>query len=135
MNPLLVSGFLLAESARAGQFAKGFRAGNLDRVSISSLLLIAAAGLIIALIFYAWDRFANSAQRGPLFNKQRLFHDLCRLHRLDRASVHCLERLSRSAKLSQAAEVFVRPDLFQPRQAAARDKELLQQLRGKLFPA
>jgi len=130
----MISCFLLAQSDRAGQFTKGFRAGNMDRISLSSLLLLAAAGLVIALIFYAWERFARSAnERGPLFSDRRLFQDLCRLHRLDRVSIRCLQRLIHGAKLAHAAEVFLRPDLFQPRTIAEHDRDLLQQLRRKLF--
>jgi hypothetical protein len=54
---------------------------------------------------------------------------------LDRAAIRCLEDLIRSAKLVHAAEVFVRPDLFQTKAAAGRDGALLQQLRSKLFSA
>jgi hypothetical protein len=135
MNHLFWTALVLAEGGRAGQFVKGFRAGNLDRVSVSSLLLIAVGGLLIALILYAWERFARSDERRSIFSERRLFQDLCRLHRLDRAAIRCLEDLIRSAKLVHAAEVFVRPDLFQTKGTNALDRSLRQQLRSKLFSA
>ena len=135
MNQALLTCLLLAEGARADQFVKGFREGTLHRTTSYDWMLFAAAGLAIALVVYAFDRFYRIRSTTQP-NDKWLFQDLCRAHNLNRASVRLLQRVARHARLKQLAEVFLRPELFRGQSAfSQRDQARLEQLRGQLFAA
>lgn len=136
MNPWLATCILLADGNRADQFVKGFREGTLHRTADYNWLLFAVAGVTTALACYAIDRFWRSRKPGPQGNERGLFQDLCHAHGLDRASAGLLQRIARRAQLRHAAEVFVRPELFQPEDACSqRDQDRLAKLRERLFAA
>ena len=125
---------LLAETPRADQFVKGFREGTLHRTASYDWLLIAVASFAIVLAYYVFDRFLRRRGSGSLPNERRLFHDLCRAHGLDRASIGLLQRIAKRAQLAQVSAVFLKPELFQPQGATARrDQNLIDRLRGQLF--
>ena len=133
MNSVLFALLLLGENARAADFVKGFRAGNLH-FPLYVLLPLAIVGLAVATACYVAQRFTASRERGRFYSSRRLFYDLCRLHRLDASSIRCLEQLARREKFAHAAEVFVRPDLFQvDLNDRRRNAALMQRLREKLF--
>ena len=136
MNYWLMPSLLLAEGRAADQFVKGFREGTLHKTANHDWLLFAVAGLAIVLIFYAVDRLWRNRAPATHPNQRRLFHDLCRAHGLDRASIRLLQRIARRAKLGHLAEVFLRPDVFQGQSAfSRRDQERIERLRGQLFAA
>jgi hypothetical protein len=136
MNQALLTCFLLADSARADQFVKGFREGTLHRAADSNWLLFAVAGLAIALTFYAFDRFYRNRRATSEPNDKRLFQDLCRAHNLSGPSVQILQRVARQAKLKHLTEIFLRPELLRNQKALSdRDQGRLEQLRGQLFTA
>jgi hypothetical protein len=98
------------------------------------LLPLALCGLTVATACYVVQRFTASRERGRFYSGRRLFYDLCRLHRLDAASIRCLQQLARRERFEHAAEVFVRPELFQLDAAdQRRNTALMQRLREKLF--
>jgi hypothetical protein len=134
MNQWLMPCLLLAEGRAADQFVKGFREGTLHKTANYDWLLFALAGLAVALAFYAFDRFWRNRAPGSRPNERRLFQDLCRAHALDRASIRLLQRIARRSKVSQFAEVFLRPELFQGQSAfSRRDQDRIERLRGQLF--
>jgi len=134
VNLIVIAQLVLAENNRAEAFVKGFRAGN-SHTAFGVCFTIAAVGLLILTVAYVVQRFTASRERGRYYSEGRLFQDLCRLHRLDLPATRCLWQLVRKAKLAHAAEVFVRPDLFHAEPTSSRrSAELLERLRGKLFP-
>ena len=136
MNHALLTCLLLAEGLRADQFVKGFREGTLHRTTSYDFMLFAAAGLAIALVCYAFDRFYRNRPASSEPNDRRLFQDLCRAHSLNGASVRLLHRVARRTRLKQVAEIFVRPELFRGQIAfSQRDQARLEQLREQLFAA
>lgn len=128
---------LLAEGDRAAdQFVKGFREGTLHRALEYDWLLVAIAGLAVAIAFYVFDRFFRNRPAASEPNDKRLFLDLCRAHSLDRESIRLLRRIARRAQVNQLVAVFLRPDLFRGQTALShRDQARLEQLRGQLFAA
>jgi hypothetical protein len=136
MNDALLACLLLAEGARADQFVKGFREGTLHRTTSYDWMLFAAAGLAIALVVYAFDRFYRIRSGTSHPNDKHLFQDLCRAHNLTGSSVRLLQRVARHAGLKHLAEVFLRPELFRGQSAfSQRDQARLAQLREQLFAA
>ena len=136
MSHVLLTCLLLAEGPRADQFVKGFREGTLHRTTSYDWMLFAAAGLAIALVFYAFDRFYRVRPESSRPNDKRLFQDLIRAHSLPGASARLLQRIARHARLKQPAEVFLRPELFRNQSAfSQRDQARIEQLRKVLFGA
>jgi hypothetical protein len=134
MNCWLMPCLLLAEGRAADQFVKGFREGTLHKTANFDWLFVALVGLAIALAFYAFDRFWRNRAPSSRPNERRLFHDLCRAHALDRASIRLLQRIARHSKVGQLAEVFLKPELFQGQSAfSRRDQDRMERLRGQLF--
>ena len=134
MNHWLMPCLLLAEGRAADQFVKGFREGTLHKTTNYDWVLFAVAGLAIVLLYYAFDRFWRNRAPGSQPNERRLFQDLCRAHALDRSSIRLLQRVARHAKVSQLAEVFLRPELFQGQSAfSRRDQDRIERLSGQLF--
>lgn len=133
MNVLL-TGLLLAEGARSDQFVRGFREGNLYRLPLTSVLLLAVGGLAIAGVFYVAERFLRTHQPQPINSDRRLFHDLCRVHGLDRTGIRFLLRLAQREQLTQRTAVFLRPELFRRSDTlSASETATLERLRKALF--
>ena len=131
---LLLAGLLFAEGGRSDQFVRGFRAGNLYRMPLTSLLLLAVGGLAIAVVCYVAERFLCTQKSQPINSDRRLFHELCRVHRLDRSGIRFLHRLAHHEQLSRSTAVFLRPDLFRKSDAfSASDIATLERMRKVLF--
>jgi hypothetical protein len=127
---------LLAESDRAERFVNGFRQGN-PLPPVAQFLPMAVLVLATLTVFYIYQLITLMRERSRVRSDRRLFHELCRLHRLDGTSVRALEQLIRAAKLEQAPSIFLRPDLFaaiEPVPASDRQMQLLARLKDKLFP-
>jgi hypothetical protein len=98
-----------------------------------AVLLLAAVT-----VFYIAQLINLIKHRNRVHSDRRLFHELCRLHRLDGTSIRALEQLIRATKLEQSPSIFLRPDLFaaiEPVPSSDRQAQLLARLKDKLFPA
>lgn len=129
-----LAGLLFAEGGRSDQFARGFREGNLYRMPLTGLLLLAVGGLAIAGVCYVGERFLGTHRSKPINSDRRLFHELCRLHRLDRSGIRFLHRLAHHEQLAPSTAVFLRPDLFRTSDAfTASEIATLERMRKVLF--
>jgi hypothetical protein len=101
------------------------------------MLIIGTTALLVAIIGLV-NILLTRRKRREFWNDSsaRLFHDLCRVHRLDSANRRLLKKLAVARGIEQATDLFVEPSLFETAdlppalQASARN---LRQLRHTLF--
>ena len=136
MKYMLMTPELLAEIDRFAEMGSRLRtdAQPFEFGTIAWMLLGAflAAGAIAAAIYAR----AFLLRGTPAHRARQLFASLCRAHELQRADRRRLERLALFHGLASAAEMFVRPELFELPNLASihhRDWPAHLKLRDRLF--
>jgi hypothetical protein len=115
-----------------GRFDHGKPASATDHlwIIICALTLCAAAALV-------WQRLSRRGEREFSSNSPaRLFDDLCRAHKLSRASRRCLKQLAVDRNIDPPATLFLEPEHLDSTDVPPRLKSSIQelrQLRAKLF--
>ncbi len=136
MKRMPLSPELLAEIDRFAEMGSRLRSdaqplefGTIAWLFVGALLTAGA----IAAAFYARTFLLRGT---PAYRARQLFANLCRAHELQRADRRRLERLARFHGLGSAAEMFVRPELFELPNLASihhRDWPAHLKLRDRLF--
>ncbi len=124
MNGSLVAYMLFSQISRWQRLGDGIHRGR-GRMDLTELLPVA---LVLVLVAAAIAAVVYVKKRNDFSqhcdDPQRLFRELSKAHNLDRASQRVLQRLADAAQLSQPAELFLQPALFE-------SSQLPQQLRGE----
>jgi hypothetical protein len=130
-NPLSV-GLLLAQRHALGRLPVPSALSSLPMLLGFGLLALAAMAVLVAMLQYRQRR--NNAR--ALHDPNELWAELCRVHRLDKIESQALRELAEARGMEPTASVFVRADLWQLDQDAAKIQHLrpqLQRLNGILF--
>jgi hypothetical protein len=112
MNGAEISWILLAQATRLEQMGRGMRLSQ-SRVTLFDLwpLALTFLTLIVAITAYnSWRRYHDYRERCD--DPQKLFRELCAMHKLDRAQRRLLEALVQTVGFEQPAQVFLAPSVF-----------------------
>lgn len=136
MNGFPLSLLMLSQISHWQRLGDGLHRGKSDFEFADFLPAIAIlVGLSIAIAVFIKVRRRNDMTK-RCNDPEKLFRELCLIHKLDRESQKLLAQLAEAAGLRQPAEVFVRPSLYEgehlPEQMR-RDQQRLRQLSEKLF--
>jgi len=114
MNRLIYHGILLAQSNRWDDMSSRFR-GRRARISFDDVVLglVILGGAVAALWGLSLLLRLQERRRGHA-NPLGLFLSLCKAHRLRWPQRWLLWRIARSFRLRDPAQLFVRPELFDP---------------------
>jgi len=127
---------LLARQWNMRELGKGFHGIDAKENAIQTLIvgviiIAICAGLLI------FDRYARSKKQArSTEDPSELFHDLCRVHHLNRGSRRLLKRLAAEYELETPAVLFVEPEQFNTAKLPTdwqRRADELEQLRRRLF--
>lgn len=109
-----------------------------QRATFGATEWLIAAGAI-ALVVAVWVSYRLAIHHQKEFwcdNSSRLFHDLCRAHRLDLANRRLMKKLASERGVDHPADLFVEPEYFDTANlppALKTSATELRQLRHQLF--
>ena len=129
------SALLVAESPRWAQMSQRFKSEGPTEFPWELLGVLLTLGVTVAVALAAWRLLRQIRQHG-YDSPALLFWQLCRAHRLSVRDSVRLYRLAIRQRLPQPASLFLRPELFDPRELKTRRPgEIMQlsRLRDKLF--
>ncbi|MFW6169056.1 MAG: hypothetical protein ACODAD_01105 [Planctomycetota bacterium] len=97
---------------RIQSLERAFQEGGMAEVSMGQIVLLAV--LATSFIFLLWrmaKRMANETL-GDYYSTNRLFGELCRLHRLDWPSRRLLKNLAQARQLQPPTRLFIESSWF-----------------------
>ncbi len=136
MNGTQLATHLFAQYSRWERLGDGLHRsrGRVDFIEMLPWLIGLVVMIAVVTAVVAYFRYQDLSK--PCNDPNRLFRELCRTHKLDRASCRLLRQLALLTGLPQPAEVFLTPTLFEanqlPEQLRA-EQERVRELRERLF--
>ena len=127
--------FALVGQGRFIHMGRRFRHGG-SSVDTQDLLLLLTVLAVVATVIWLLSRYSKLREKRAQHSPRRLFHELCRAHKICWADRKLLRQLARWHQLPHAAQLFVAPERFDPAKlspAFGRRAARLAALRGRLF--
>ncbi len=125
---------ILAQQPRLSEL--GDRFSRSDPAQWSRTLLMSGVVLLVLLLVSAAALWLHFRQRRLRNCPRRLFRELCRAHRLNKAQQRLLWQLAAAQGLSQPATIFLAPERFDPHhlpeRLRGRQREI-ERVRDRLF--
>lgn len=136
MNGILNFAWLLADRSRWERLGDAFTEEN-ARLTMNELLALAGigvAGLVLIVVLMVLAR--RQDEQRPYHDPERLFRQLCRLHRLTRKDRQLVRNLAGECGLELPSLMFVQPERFETAELVEQDvnrQDRIRRLRGQLF--